>query len=135
MFGNIFFLSDKIVDSRFCDCEDECLRDRWRWVSIRFVLHFEHVAFVFCWDPSTFGFERLSSCVKIALIANRVFSKNLSRSIYTSFMIECSGNQLTPSICGRTGSASLAIPTLFLVPPDKLDIKRYLIVASISFKF
>ena len=49
--------------------------DRWRWVSIRFVLHFEHVAFVFCRDPSTFGFERLLSCVKIALIANRVFSK------------------------------------------------------------
>ena len=44
-------------------------------VGIRFVLHFEHVAFVFCRDPSTFGFERLLSCVKIALIANRVFSK------------------------------------------------------------
>ena len=43
--------------------------------SIRFVLHFEHVAFVFCRDPSTFIFERLLSCVKIALIANRVFSK------------------------------------------------------------
>ena len=26
----------------------------------------------------------------------------------------------------RTGSASLAIPTLFLVSPDKLDIKRHL---------
>ena len=36
---------------------------------------FEYVAFVFCRDPSTFGFERLLSCVKIALIANRVFSK------------------------------------------------------------
>ena len=23
-------LPDKIVDSRFCDCEDECLRNRWR---------------------------------------------------------------------------------------------------------
>ena len=37
-------------------------------------LFVEHVAFVFCRDPSTFGFER-SSCVKLALIANRVFSK------------------------------------------------------------
>ena len=44
-------------------------------VSIRFVLHFEHVAFVFCRDSSTFVFERLLSCLKIALIANRVFSK------------------------------------------------------------
>ena len=44
-------------------------------MSIRFVLHFEHVAFVFCRDPSSFVFERLLSCVKIALIANRVFSK------------------------------------------------------------
>ena len=43
--------------------------------SIRFVLYFEHVAFVFCRDPSTFVFERLLSCVKIALIANRVFAK------------------------------------------------------------
>ena len=75
MFGSNLFLSDKIVDSRFCDCEDECLWDRWRQVSIRFVLHFEHVAFVFCRDPSTFGFERLLSIVKIALIANRVFTK------------------------------------------------------------
>ena len=46
-----------------------------RLVSIRFVLHFEHVAFVFCRDHSTFVFERLLSGVKIALIANRVFSK------------------------------------------------------------
>ena len=30
MFGSNLFLSDKIVDSRFCDCEDECLWDRWR---------------------------------------------------------------------------------------------------------
>ena len=30
VFGSNLFLSDKIVDSRFCDCEDECLRDRWR---------------------------------------------------------------------------------------------------------
>ena len=59
MFGSNLFLSDKIVDSRFCDCEDECLRDRWRLVSIRFVLQFEHVAFVFCRDTSTFVFERL----------------------------------------------------------------------------
>ena len=75
MFGSNLFLSDKIADSRFFDCEDECLRDRWSWVSIRFVLHFEHVAFVFCRDPSTFRFERLLCCVKIALITNRVFSK------------------------------------------------------------
>ena len=75
MFGSNFFLFDKIVDSRFCDCEDECLRDRWRKVSIRFVLRFEHVAFVLCREPSAFVFERLLSCVKIALVANRVFSK------------------------------------------------------------
>ena len=31
--------------------------------------------FVFCRDPSTFGFKRLLSCVKIALVANGVFSK------------------------------------------------------------
>ena len=49
--------------------------DGGKLVTFRFVLHFEHVAFVFCRDPSTFGFERLLSCVKIALIANRVFSK------------------------------------------------------------
>ena len=36
MFGSNLFLSDKIVDSRFCDCEDECLWDRW----IRFVYTF-----------------------------------------------------------------------------------------------
>ena len=47
----ICFLSDKTVESRFCDCEDECLRDRRMSVSIRFVLHFEHVAIVFCRDP------------------------------------------------------------------------------------
>ena len=45
------------------------------WSRVRFVLHFEHVAFVFCRDPPTFVFERLLSCVKIAVIANRVFSK------------------------------------------------------------
>ena len=28
MFGSNLFLSDKIVDSRFCDCENECLRDQ-----------------------------------------------------------------------------------------------------------
>ena len=39
------------------------------------LFYIEHVAFVFCRDPSTFGFERLLSCVKIALMANRVFSK------------------------------------------------------------
>ena len=27
MFGSNLFLSDKIVDSRFCDSEDECLWD------------------------------------------------------------------------------------------------------------
>ena len=27
MFGSNLFLSDKIVDSSFCDCEDECLWD------------------------------------------------------------------------------------------------------------
>ena len=96
MFGSNLFSSDKIVDSCFCDCEDECLRDR-----LRFVLHFEHVAFVFYRDPSTFVFEGLLSCVKIALIANRVFSKTCLE-VYTSYMIEDSGqqNQLTPSICG-----------------------------------
>ena len=36
---------------------------------------FEHVAFVFCRNPSTFGFERLFSCVKIALIAIGSFLK------------------------------------------------------------
>ena len=75
IFGSNLYLSDKIVDSHICDCEDECLRDRCRLVSIRFVLHFEHVAFVFCRDPSTFVFERLLSCVKITLTVNRVFSK------------------------------------------------------------
>ena len=38
-------------------------------------LRLEHVAFVFCRDPSTFVFERLLSFVKIALIVIRVFSK------------------------------------------------------------
>ena len=36
----------------------------------------------------TFVFKRLLSFVKIALIANRVSFKTLSRSIYTSFMIK-----------------------------------------------
>ena len=44
-------------------------------LSIRFVLHFEHVAFVFCRDSSTFVFERLLPCVKISLIAKKVFFK------------------------------------------------------------
>ena len=57
MFGSNLFLSDKIVDSRFCDCEDECFRDQWRKVSIMFVLHFEHVAFVFCRNPSRLYFR------------------------------------------------------------------------------
>ena len=81
------------MDSRLCDCEDECLRDRWRKVSIRFVLHFEQVAFVFCRDPSTFVFERLLSCVKIALIANRVFIKTCLEVFIQAFMIVDSGQQ------------------------------------------
>ena len=40
----------------YCDCEDECLRDRWRKISIRFVLHFEHVAIVYCIGPAYFRF-------------------------------------------------------------------------------
>ena len=32
--------------------------------------------------------------LKIALIANRVFSQNLSRSIYTSFMIKGGGQSV-----------------------------------------
>ena len=72
----------------FCDCEDECLWDRWRYVSYRFVLYFEHVAFVFCRDLPSFVLERLLFLVKIALIANRVFFKTTSRSIYTSFIIK-----------------------------------------------
>ena len=51
VFGRNLFLSDRIVESRFCDFEDECLRDRRRYVSIRYVLHSEHVAFVFYTDP------------------------------------------------------------------------------------
>ena len=86
MFGNNLFLSDKIVESCFCDCEDECLLDRWRYSSITFVLRFEDVAFVFCRDPSTFfDLERLLSCVKIAFIANGVFSKTCPEEIATVF--------------------------------------------------
>ena len=55
------------------NCEDECLRDRWGYISISFVLRFEHVAIVFCRDPPTFVLERLLSLVQITLIANRVF--------------------------------------------------------------
>ena len=40
--------------------------------------------------PPTFVLERLS-LVKIALIANRVFFKNLSRSIYTRLLIRSGG--------------------------------------------
>ena len=40
---------------------------------IRSVLHFEHVEFVFCRDPPSYILERLLPCVKIILIANRVF--------------------------------------------------------------
>ena len=46
---------------------------------------------VFCREASTFGLERLLSCVKIALTANRVFFQTLPRSIYKSFMIKGSG--------------------------------------------
>ena len=60
-------------------------------VSIRFVLHFEHVVIVLCRDPPTSVLERLLSLVKIALIENRIFFKTLSRSIYTMFLIEDSG--------------------------------------------
>ena len=74
-----------------CDCEDDCLRDRWRYAGIRFVLHLEHVAVVFCRYPPTFVLERLVSCVKIALITKRVFIKTLFRSIYGSFMIKSCG--------------------------------------------
>ena len=87
MFGRNLFLSDKIVEARFCDCEDECLRDRWRLISKRFVLHFEYVAVVFCRPAPpppphthTFVLERLLSCVKTPLIANMVSFKTLSRS-------------------------------------------------------
>ena len=55
--------------------------------SIRFVSHFEHVAIVFCRDSPTFVLERLLSLVKRALIANSVFFKTLSKSIYTSNLI------------------------------------------------
>ena len=79
-----------------------------RSTSIRFVLHFEHVAIVFCRGPPTFVLEKLLSCVKIALVANRVFFKTLSRNIYTRFMITGSGQGvikrkkklLTLCICG-----------------------------------
>ena len=59
--------------------------------SIRFVSHFQHVAIVFCRDPPTFVLERLLSLVKRALIANSVFFKTLSKSIYTSNMIKGGG--------------------------------------------
>ena len=75
----------------FCDCEDECLWDRWSSASIRFVSHFEYVAIVFCRNPPTFVLERLLSLVKRALIANSVFFKTLSKSIYTSNMIKGTG--------------------------------------------
>ena len=42
----------------------------WCWVCFIF----EHVAFVFCRDPSAFGFEGLLSCVGMALVASGVSS-------------------------------------------------------------
>ena len=50
-----------------------------------------HAAFVLCRDPPTLVLERLSSLVKIALIANRVFFKILPRSVKTSFMTKGHG--------------------------------------------
>ena len=72
-----------------------------------FFLHFKHVAFVFCSDPLTFDLERLLSCVKIALTANRVYFEPYPE-VFISFMIRGSGEGvlrrkklLTPSICGH----------------------------------
>ena len=62
MFGRNLFLSDKIVEPSFCDCEDECIRDRWIPVSISFVLHFEYVASVLC--RHTFRFEKIAILCK-----------------------------------------------------------------------
>ena len=42
-------------------------------------------------DPPTFVLERLLSLVKRALMANSVFFKTLSKSIYTSNMIKGGG--------------------------------------------
>ena len=49
------------------------------------------MAIVFCRNPPTFVLERLLSLVKRALIANGVFLKTLSKSIYTSNMINGGG--------------------------------------------
>ena len=58
---------------------------------IRFGLHFEHVAIIFCRDSPTFVLEGLFFLVKIALIENMVFLKTLPRSIYLSYMIKSGG--------------------------------------------
>ena len=65
-----------------------------RYRIFRFVLHFEHAAFVVSRDPQHFVLEGLLSnysCVKIALIGNRVFFKTLSSSVYATFIIRGSG--------------------------------------------
>ena len=49
---------------------------------------------VFCRDTPTFVLERLLSCVKITLIANRVFLKTWSISIYTSVLIKGGGQSV-----------------------------------------
>ena len=46
---------------------------------------------VFCREPPTFVLERLLSLVKRALIANSIFFKTLSKSIYTSNTIKGGG--------------------------------------------
>ena len=64
------------------------------------------MAIVFCRDSPAFVLDRLLSLVKGAWIANSVFFKTLSKSIYTSNMIKGGGQCglkrkkiLTPSIC------------------------------------
>ena len=49
------------------------------------------MAIVFCRDRLLSFFERLLSLVKRALIANSIFFKTLSKSIYTSNMIKGGG--------------------------------------------
>ena len=59
--------------------------------------------FVFCRDPLTFVLERLLSCVKIALIVNRVFSKTCPEvfiQVLCSKVVQKMQNLLIPSICG-----------------------------------
>ena len=54
----------------------------------RFVLGLFYISSMtdFLQRPPIFVLERLLSCVKIALIANKVLFKTLSKSIYASFM-------------------------------------------------